>query len=132
MKKIIITLCFLISSALAEIDWDFYEGAFDTAKEDDKVVLIMFSMVGCKVCAYMKEKVYTDKAVQEYMDENFVAVEIDIYDNPDKKKFQVLGTPSYFFLNAKGENIVPKMVGGAKAADFLLKLKSVMKQFKAR
>lgn len=130
MKKIVITFFLLISSALAEINWDFYEGAFDLAKEDDKLVLIMFSMAGCKVCSYMKENVYTNKAVQEYMDENFVAVEIDIYENPDRKKFKVLGTPTYFFLNEKGENIVPKMVGGAKAESFLKKLKQVVGESK--
>ena len=130
MKKIIITLFFLISSAFAEIEWEDYEGAFKLASEDKKVVLIMFSAPTCKVCKYMKSKVYTDEAVKEYMDEHFVAVEIDVNDNPNSDKFKLLGTPNYFFLDAKGELIVPRMVGGAKEDDFLQELKNVIKQAK--
>lgn len=130
MKKTIIALLLLISSAFAQIEWEDYEDALKLAKEDNKIVLIMFSSPTCKVCKYMKNKVYTDSSVAEYMNEHFVCVEIDTNDNPDSKKFKTLGTPNYFFLKATGELIVPRMVGGAKASDFLKKLKNVRKHLK--
>lgn len=128
MKKMMISLCFLFSSVFAEVEWEDYEGAFKVAEMDEKVVLIMFSSPTCKVCKYMKSKVYTDKVLQEYMDEHFVAVEIDVNDNPDSSKFKLLGTPNYFFLDAQGKRIVPRMVGGANREDFLKKLRSVVKK----
>lgn len=131
MKKIIIMFLTLVSAVFAEIEWEDYESALSLAKEENKAILIMFSAPTCKVCNYMKTKVYTDDNVQEYMDEHFVSVEIDSDENPNPKKFQLLGTPNYFFLNSKEEFIVPRMLGGAKKEDFLEKLKSVTKTFKA-
>ena len=131
MKKVLWGLSLLISSVFAEIEWEDYDSAFSIAKDENKVVMIMFSSPTCKVCNYMKSKVYTNEGVQEYLDDNFVSIEIDVNDNPNPSKFKLLGTPNYFFLDAKGKLIQPRMVGGAKAKSFLGRLKSVIKQAKA-
>ena len=80
----------------------------------------------------MKSKVYSNQAIQEYLDDHFVSIEIDINDNPNPEKFNVLGTPNYFFLDYNAKLIQPRMVGGAKAKNFLDKLTTVVNQAKKK
>ena len=130
MKKIILLLT-SITFVFATSSWDDdYVYAVETAKEEKKIVLLMFSSQTCKVCKYMKKKVYTNKKVKAYIDEYFVPVEIDINENPDALGYKILGTPTYYFLSSNGTQIGDAMIGGAKPNTFLEKLKEVKKASK--
>ncbi|MDH5463978.1 MAG: DUF255 domain-containing protein [Thiovulaceae bacterium] len=127
MKKILILLTSL-TFVFATSSWDDdYDYAIETAKEEKKIVLLMFSSKTCKVCTYMKTKVYPNKEVQDYINEHFVPVEIDIDEYPQTLGYKLLGTPTYYFLSFEGKQIGEAMIGGAKAHAFLQKLKEVKK-----
>ncbi len=128
MSRLFLGLLLVISFVYAEIEWEDYDDAFTLAKQQNKAVMIMFSAPSCKVCRYMKSTVYTDPFVDSYLEEFFIAVEIDYHDNPDPETFQLLGTPNYYFLDANHKLIVPQMIGGAKAKHFLEKLQAVTKK----
>ena len=130
MKKLL-TFLLLIPLSLAAVSWDDdYEYALESAKEENKLVLLMFPSQTCKVCKYMKSKVYPQKVVSDYISENFIPVEIDINEYPESFGYKVLGTPTYYFLSAQGTVIGQAMIGGAKAKAFLNKLKEVKKSTK--
>jgi thioredoxin-related protein len=131
MYKIFIILSLLLSNLYAEVEWESYDVAFKEAQKENKAVMIMFSSPSCKVCKYMKNEVYTDERVSEYLDEHFISVEIDYHDNPDTKKFPLLGTPNYFFFDPQGKLLRPQMLGGAKTEKFLTILQDVIKKFGA-
>ena len=76
----------------------------------------------------MQDVVYEDPKVMEYVETFFVPIEIDIQEHPDKKGYQVFGTPTYYFLDANGEQIGRMFVGGAKPDGFVTKLKEVMQE----
>ena len=125
MKKLLLLLS-IITLSFAAPSWeDDFEYALESAKEDKKLVLLMFSSQTCKVCKYMKTKVYPDKSVSAFITDNFIPVEVDINEYPDAFGYKVFGTPTYYFLTSEGQVIGDAMIGGAKADAFLQKLKDV-------
>ena len=78
----------------------------------------------------MKDTVYEDENVMEYVENFFIAVEVDINKHPKKYGYEVFGTPTYYFLNPDGKQIGRMFMGGAKPDGFVLKLKEVMAESK--
>lgn len=126
MKKILLLALLLTSSLFAELDWaGSYELELAKAKNEHKIVMLMFSTKTCKMCNYMKSTVYENDDVSEYVKNFFVPIEVDIQAHPDKYGYQVFGTPTYYFLDSNGKQIGRMMVGGASPEGFLQKLKDV-------
>ncbi|MDD5161093.1 MAG: thioredoxin family protein [Sulfuricurvum sp.] len=126
MKKILLTVLFLTSSLFAELDWaSSYEQGLVKAKKEHKVVMLMFSSKTCKMCNYMKKTVYENDDVMEYVGNFFIPIEVDVQAHPDKYGYQVIGTPTYYFLTSDGKQIGRMMMGGATPEGFLQKLKEV-------
>lgn len=126
MIKQFLLLAFLTASLFAELEWaSSYEDGLAQAKKEQKIVMLMFSKKTCKMCNHMKNKVYENDEVAEYVKSFFVPVEIDIEANPDKYGYTVIGTPTYYFLDSSGKQIGRMMVGGATEEGFLQKLKDV-------
>ena len=98
------------------------------AKADNRIVMLMFSTKTCKMCKFMKDVVYEDEAVMEYVENFFIPIEVDINDHPDKYGYKVFGTPIIYFLRSDSSLIGRMIMGGAKPDGFLLKLKEVLKQ----
>ncbi|AFV96716.1 MULTISPECIES: DUF255 domain-containing protein [unclassified Sulfuricurvum] len=126
MKKILLALLLISSSLFAELDWaPSYEKGLEQAKKEHKILMLMFSKKTCKMCNIMKKSVYENDDVAEYVKNFFIPVEIDVEVYPDKYGYQVIGTPTYYFLDSNGKQIGRMMVGGATAEGFLQKLKDV-------
>lgn len=109
----------------------FFHGTFKEAlakaKKENKLVMMDCYTTWCGPCKYLKSKVFTDKALGEYMNQKFVCVAID-YENGEgpavAQQYPVEGYPTLYFLDAKGK--VKKSVVGvpnpvASAATVLLK-----------
>ena len=127
MKKIIFLLALLPVIIFADINWaEDYESGLAKAKKEHKKVMLMFSLEECHVCQMMKEKVYTDKEVQKYINNNFVAIEL-VIDFDDKHGYEVYGTPTYYFLTSEGKQIGDMKIGGSTIKGFLKKLHQVNK-----
>ncbi|MFO7808918.1 thioredoxin family protein [Guyparkeria sp.] len=105
---------------------DFWDDPFkdlqadiEQARDEGKAgVFAFFEMDECPFCHRMKTQVFTDPAVQEYIEEHFVTVNIDIEGDvmmtaPDGeqikekdfafKKYRVRATPVMIFFDTDGE-----------------------------
>ena len=85
-----------------DIEWFFdYNEALKSAQKGNKQILVFMSQPGCGTCEYMKENVFVDKEVEAYINANFVALNLNVYDEdvPDELKVRV--TPVFHFLDAK-------------------------------
>ena len=125
MKKLFLLVLFLASSVFADLNWvDDYESALTQAKEEKKIVMIMFTLTECHVCKVMKKSVYTDPEVMAYVEKYFIPVELNL-DIDDKEGFAVFGTPTFYFLTSEGKQIGDMKVGGSTLEGFKKKLKEV-------
>jgi len=122
MKNLILLVLLTLSVCASDVKWfDSYAKALKTAKNANKPMLLFMNKPGCGSCAYMKENVFTDAAVVEYLNSNYVAVSLDIHTNDAPEELQVNVTPVFHFLNSDGSKSIETLVGG-KTAPFFLKL----------
>ena len=122
MKKLLLLTLMALSVYASEVTWfTSYVDASQVAKEKNKPMLVFMNKPGCGSCAYMKENVFTDATVIEYLNNNYISVSLDIHTNDAPKELQVKMTPVFHFLNADGSEAQEKLVGG-KTAPFFLKL----------
>ena len=125
MKKLFLLLLFISTALFADLNWaDDYESALEQAKEEKKIVMVMFTLTECHVCKVMKKSVYTDPEVMAYVEKYFVPVELNL-DIADKEGFAVFGTPTFYFLTSEGKQIGDMKVGGSTLDGFKKKLKEV-------
>jgi thioredoxin-related protein len=131
MKKIIISILLLPFTLVADLNWaSSYEDGLAQAKSENKIAMIMFTTKTCKMCNYMKDVVYEDEKVMEYVENFFIPIEVDIDEHPQKYGYKVFGTPTYYFLTSDAKQIGRLFMGGAKPDGFVTKLKEVVKESK--
>jgi thioredoxin-related protein len=126
MKKIILILLMLLTSAFAEGFYSYKE-ALEDAKSENKVVMVFLTQVGCPSCEYMKTKVFRDSEVEKKLSDEFIVVELDIHADNVPAKFKYIGTPTFYFVDKKGE-IIDGIYGGLKTKSFLKELRLVSKK----
>lgn len=106
----------------SEVAWSSsYIAASQTAKDENRPMLVFMNKPGCGSCAYMKENVFTDAAVIAYLNDNYVAISLDIHKNDAPADLQVNVTPVFHFLKPDGSKSQESLIGG-KTAPFFLKL----------
>lgn len=127
MRKIVLSLALVASCAFAEIKWAAsYEAALAQASKEKKNVMVMLSKEGCPACEYMEDIVFEEKAVQDAIHKSFVPVHLDIHKDKIPTQLGYIGTPTFHFLNAKGEKL-KRHDGGANIPSFMGILNSVKK-----
>lgn len=125
MKKMFFVVLFLTSSLFADLNWaEDYETGLAQAKKENKKIILMFTLSACQVCKQMKEDVYTQKKVFDYVDKYFVPIELNL-DIDDKEGYEVFGTPTFYFLDSNAKQIGDVKVGGSTLDGFMKKLKKV-------
>ncbi len=125
MKKLFILLLFLSTALFADLNWaEDYESGLEQAKKENKIVMLMFTLTNCHVCETMKETVYEEQRVMDYVAKYFVPIELNL-DLDDKEGYAVYGTPTFYFLTSEGKQIGDMKVGGSTANGFMKKLKAV-------
>ncbi|WP_353662739.1 DUF255 domain-containing protein [Hydrogenimonas sp. SS33] len=130
MKKTILILLLAFSAVIAtDFDWaPNLKSAEKEAAKENKLVFLMFSQKTCRICNYMKEKVFEDESVVNFITLHFVPVEIDINEAKVPEGFRVIGTPTFYILKPDGEPVGRPIVGGAKAPAFLKKLEGYIQR----
>ncbi|MEN8146170.1 MAG: thioredoxin family protein [Campylobacterota bacterium] len=125
MKKMFLLVLFLTSSLFADLNWaEDYETGLAQAKQENKKVILMFTLSACQVCIQMKKDVYTKKKVMDYVEKYFVPIELNL-DFDEKEGYAVYGTPTFYFLDSNGRQIGDVKVGGSTLDGFMKKLKQV-------
>lgn len=128
MKKIIFLIvvsCSLLFSG--DIVWEkSYKDAAEKAIKDKKSIMLMLSAEGCHACEYMKNGPLKDDSIAKQISENFIPVELLIYQDKYPKKFDSPGTPTFFFIDPKTDKRVGKdIIGGSNKKTFLKELKAL-------
>jgi thioredoxin 1 len=88
----------------------FFHGTFKEAlakaKKENKQVMMDCFTTWCGPCKFLKSKVFTDKALGEYMNKNFICVAMD-YENGEgpaiAQMYPVGGYPTVFLMDSNGK-----------------------------
>ncbi len=127
MNKVLLVLSLMTSCALAEIKWTTtYDAALAKAAKEKKNVMVMLSKEGCPACDYMESVVFEEQAVEETINKNFVPVHLDIHADKIPASLGYIGTPTFHFVNPKGEKL-KRYDGAANIPTFMGLLNSVKK-----
>ncbi len=127
MKKTILALALMISYASAQINWaPSYDAALLKAAKEKKNVMVMLSKEGCPACEYMENNVFEEQVIEDTINKNFVPVHLDVHKDKIPSELGYIGTPTFHFLNAKGEKL-KRYDGGANIPTFMGILNSVKK-----
>ncbi len=88
-----------------QINWrPWGDAAFAEAKEQGKPILLAISAVWCHWCHVMDETSYSDPAVIERINSEFIPVRVDNDQRPDvNARYNMGGWPTTAFLTADGE-----------------------------
>jgi len=97
------------------------------AAASDKLIMVMLSKEACDACWYMENIVFDNTKVQAALKEDFIPVYINVKVNPVPDFLPYRGTPTFYFLNADGEVIAPRIEGSKNAKEFISDLKEVKK-----
>ncbi len=126
MKKLIIVflLCRL-TSVNAEEGIQFFKGTFSEAlvkaNEQHKLLFVDCYTTWCGPCKWMSANVFTDKAVSNSFNQNFICVEIDMEKGEGldiAKKYSVKNYPTYLWIDQAGKQ-VHRSVGSTSSGEFL-------------
>ena len=101
--------------------YDWYHQSFleladdlEEALDDDKILMIKFDQKGCIYCEKVALEILSEPAINAYVREHFVVVQLDIYggrevtdldgdirpENEMSRKWGVIFTPTIYFLGA--------------------------------
>jgi thioredoxin-related protein len=124
MKKVILFFMILFGLSFAnDLDWaDSFTAAKQQAAKEDKLIMVMVSQVDCRSCEYMKEVAFDDETLADYMETNFVMLELDMNARTELKELKVFGTPTTYIFKSNGDKIGRQIIGRAAAPAFLKKL----------
>jgi uncharacterized protein YyaL (SSP411 family) len=88
-----------------EIRWhEWGPQAFEEADRQDKPILLSLSAVWCHWCHVMDETTYSDEAVIQYINDQFVPVRVDNDQRPDiNLRYNMGGWPTTAFLTPEGD-----------------------------
>ncbi len=119
MVKLLLISIISAISLFASINFEKdYNKALEKSKSENKELLIMISSKTCPECNYMKKHIFTQDEVSNYINKNYVAVDLDIKDKNIPEQMKFWGIPR-FYISKDGENVLKKKMGGMKKEQFL-------------
>ncbi|MEN8211331.1 MAG: thioredoxin fold domain-containing protein [Thermodesulfobacteriota bacterium] len=96
------------------IDWQSYAKGLDIAKAQDKPLFLYFHADWCTYCKKLKKTTFADKAVLNYLNDNFISITIDTdKEQAFASQWGIKGLPSLWFLKSDSSKIsnLPGYVG---------------------
>ncbi len=100
--------------------------AVKEAKKEHKLIMIKASSEHCHFCQKMDREVLSLKKVKKKLHDDFVLVEIDVYQSALPLGLKTEVTPTYFFLTPDAK-LLKRVPGSWNAKDFLEILQEVKK-----
>lgn len=99
-KKIALLIALVSTFAFAKLDFvKDYKSALEKAQSDDKKILLMLSKEDCPACWWMKNVAFKDEALAKRINENMIAVMVDVEKDEIPMNLEFIGTPTFYFLN---------------------------------
>lgn len=98
-----------------------FKSAVSSMGRDNKLVLMIYTSEDCPECAYMKTKVFHDRTVEPYLNQNFVVIEKNVHKSKLPDGYDFFGIPTMFFIDKNGVK-KETMVGSKRAPEFVKEL----------
>lgn len=101
-----------------------YSDVFETAKKENKGIMLYFHFEGCSSCLAIEKTVFKDKTVIDYLNSNFVNYSIDTKKGEGieiNKIYQIKMHPTFVFFDRDG-NEIHKLAGVYKPDEFYKKV----------
>ncbi|MCA9777590.1 MAG: thioredoxin domain-containing protein [Candidatus Eremiobacteraeota bacterium] len=110
MRKLWLLVILLLSPAQCDeghsISWTGWDGAFDRAERENKLVFLNLEAVWCHWCHVMDKTTYRDPRVLALLKEGTVAVRVDQDARPDlSNRYQSYGWPATIIFDAEGREL---------------------------
>jgi len=126
MKQFIFSLLVLFAATSLQAGGiDFFEGtweeALEKAKKEDKLIFVDAYTTWCGPCKRMSKQVFTQDAVGEFYNENFIAMKIDMEKTPGRKfrkKYPVSAFPTLYYIDGDGK-VAHVTKGGKNPKQFI-------------
>ncbi len=119
MRFLLILTLFISSIFANELNLaNSYEKALEIAQKEKKRIFVMLTSENCGYCVRFEKNVLSKEAVIKALNENFVSVLIDVEKSNPPAHLDNLGTPTFYFLNNKGQKL-HRTVGYQNADIFL-------------
>ena len=125
-KKIALMLALLSTFVFAKLDFvKDYKTALEKAQRDDKKILLMLSKKECPACWWMKNVAFKDETLAERINENMIAVVVDVEKEEIPMNLDYIGTPTFYFLT-KEQDQLPRIDGARNVKQFNERLDIVL------
>lgn len=129
MKKLILLFTLLPFLYANGIQWQKnLQSAAKKAKATDKKVMILMSSEHCRYCKQMHAEVFSNTAIADYINQHFVAVELDVNNDAYPEALDVRGVPATFFFSSDLQTRYRKILGPRHPMMFMQLLQSVAKE----
>lgn len=75
---------YLLQHAHNPVDWKpWSQNALNTAKQNNKLIVISIGYSSCHWCHVMEEETFSDNSIAKLMNENFINIKVDREERPD-------------------------------------------------
>ncbi len=126
MKQLIFSLLILFATTSIQAGGiDFFHGtweeALEKAKKEDKLIFVDAYTTWCGPCKRMSKQVFTQDAVGEFYNKNFVNMKIDMEKLPGRrfqKKYPVAAFPTLYYIDGDGK-VAHVTKGGKNPEQFI-------------
>lgn len=106
------------------VQYEGFDKALERAEKEDKIIMIKVMTKNCHFCRKMDAEVMIEEEVIQALEKDFVSVEIDVSTTELPLGLKVDLTPSFIFVDKKGE-VIGNIPGSWEKDDFLDILKEV-------
>ena len=125
IKLLVVSYLIVIGLHAAPIQSDKeFQHAVEQMGKEEKLVLMIYTADDCPECAYMKQKVFHDKAVEAFLNRHFVVMEKNVHRSNLPDGFDYFGIPTMFFIDKTGVK-KETLVGSKRPKPFLEALHSI-------
>ncbi len=129
MKRLLLTFLLFVTTLFStDIVWQKnITTAFELAKKENKIVMVMVEGKHCRWCVKMKNRTLADENVTKRL-EPYITVKVMREDENSVKDLPIIhGVPSIFFMTAE-KKVLESVVGYFDVGDFLSYIDDVEKK----
>lgn len=105
-----------------------YKKALVKAKKENKMLMIVFSQTTCPWCRKFERQTLKKNNIDTLIKEDFIPLSLDKDIKNYPKIYETKVVPTIFFVNAKNETIIKKVLGYKNKKDFYTILEKVNKK----
>ena len=118
LALIFLSFTLLFSAEIVKIDGGYAE-AIEAGKEEGKKVMIMMTTRVCPWCKRAKKNTLTNEDVIEFVNKNYVFVEVDRDRDEYPEDLYSRMVPTFSLIEPKNEELLYQIIGYRPPAKFL-------------